>query len=100
MIATPDHQIHRADLLSGLFEGGKRMAIWAIRVVFSMLVVIAAGIMAIATALAGLVLAFAAILVSFTNTRERLQPCPVPARGARQGVVLNARRTSRGWRVD
>lgn len=100
MIASNTQPPHSADALGGLLEGARRLAVWTARLVFSMLVVMAAGVMAIATALAGLMLALAAILVSVTNQRERLRPVPVPARGAREGVILNARRTSHGWRVD
>ena len=100
MIATHTHGTS-TDLSGSLMARLRRAVGLAARVVFSVLLVMAAGIVAIATAVAGLLLALAALVVSLSGTNNRLQPYPVPARGASaEGVVLDARRTSRGWRVD
>ena len=100
MIATHTQQ-RSSDLSGSLIAGLRRMVSLAARVVFSVLLIMSAGIVAIATAMAGLLLALAAIVFSLAGTRDRLRPYPVPARGASsEGVVLDARRTSRGWRVD
>jgi|GEM_PF-4695208 len=100
MIAMHTQQTS-SDLSGGMIAGLRRMVSLAARVVFSVLLVLAAGIVAIATAVAGLLLALAALAVSLAGTRNRLRPYPVPARGASaESVVLDARQTSRGWRVD
>jgi len=101
MIATHTQPPQSSDVLGSLLSGARRVLAIMARVVFSVLLVIAAGVVALATAVAGVLLALAALVVGLAGSRNRLRPQPVPARGASaEGVVLNARRTSHGWRVD
>jgi UPF0716 family protein affecting phage T7 exclusion len=66
---------------------------------FGVLLVIAAAIVAVATAIVGLLLAAAALVARLVRPAG-FQPRPVPVRAVSRPVVLNARRTSRGWRVE
>lgn len=85
---------------------GARMMAWLRRffsagahLVFGVLLVMAAAIVAVSTALVGLVLAAAALVARLVRPAG-LRPQPVPVAARSQPVILTARRTSRGWRVE
>lgn len=67
-------------------------------VAFGLLLLIAAGIVALATAFAGLLIAFAALIVRFTQNGRTHHGAGGSVRV--DGMVLQARRTARGWRVE
>ena len=87
---------------SGLFHfnlaGAARSGISLfIQVTIGMLLVAAAGIFALMTAIAGLILAGAALVMRFSGTRS------APAARSRsddEPMTLDARRTPRGWTVE
>ena len=62
------------------------------------LIVLVAGMIALMTAFAGLMLAATALVMRYLAPR---QPQPVPAKASKgEPVTLNARRTPRGWTVE
>ena len=69
------------------------------RVAFGIAVFIAAGVVALATAMVGLLLAIAAIFMKFGFSR-RPAMARAKAQSQRSDGVLEARRTARGWTVD
>ncbi len=64
----------------------------------TILIVIMAGFMAVATAAAGLMLALLAILMNIFGSGDKRQAQPVGARS--ETVTLDARKTPRGWTVE
>ena len=84
----------------GSFFGSvKRLFAIIATFVVGALVLMAAGVVAIATAIVGLIIAFVAMFMRFGAYRR---PAPQEARantGSEDGV-LEARRTARGWTVD
>lgn len=67
------------------------------------LLIMAAGVAALATAMVGLILAMAAIILRSTAKRRMARAGGNPSAsnaGNTGGDVLEARRTARGWTVD
>lgn len=65
------------------------------------LVIMAAGVVAIATAIIGLIIAFAAMLLrAGAYRRPNIKTAAPRDASAMTGNVLEARRTARGWTVD
>ena len=62
--------------------------------------VMVAGIVAVSTAIIGLLIAFAAMLLRAGAYRPQPAPVRTKDRTGRHGEVLDARRTARGWKVD
>ena len=87
-----------SDLFARFGAGAKRAVALGASAVFAMLLVMTAGVVAIATAIAGLLLALAALVVRFASHRQRASASEKTPET--QGVVLEARRTSRGWTVE
>lgn len=80
--------------LAGAARGGIALFI---QVLIGMLLVAAAGVFAVMTAIAGLILAGAALVMRFSGGR------PASARQPHsddEPMTLNARRTPRGWTVE
>jgi hypothetical protein len=63
----------------------------------TLLLVIVAGMVAIMTAVAGLMLAAAALAMRFSQSRK-MKAETVPSKG--EAVTLDARPTPRGWTVE
>ena len=76
--------------LSGVLSFGAR-------VMTTLLLVIVAGIVAIMTAVAGLMLAAAALAMRFSQSRK-MQAETAPSES--DGMTLEARPTPRGWTVE
>ena len=76
------------------------------QLLFGVLVVIAAGVLAVATATIGLILALAAIIIGLASGRRRVfvfsskQAQAKAQSTADDGVTLEARQTPHGWTVD
>ncbi len=68
------------------------------RIVLGGLFIVAAGIVALATAGLGLLIAFAAIIMRLSRSGKRDGARPGPQ--AADGFVLEARRSARGWTVE
>lgn len=65
------------------------------------LVLVAAGVLAIATAIVGVIIAFVAMLLRFGAFRKpAMSGRPDADTDTRSEGVLEARRTARGWTVD
>ena len=80
--------------LAGAARGGIALFI---QVLIGMLLVAAAGIFAVMTAIAGLILAGAALVMRFSGGRST--PAVRP-HSDDEPMTLNARRTPRGWSVE
>jgi hypothetical protein len=70
---------------------------FAAQVLIGAMLIFVASFVAMMTALAGLVLAGAALVLRYAAVR---QPQPVPVRVKDAPVTLQARRTPRGWTVE
>ena len=70
---------------------------FATQVLVGAVLVFFASLIAMMTALAGLMLAAAALLLRYVSQRP---PARIPARVEDAPVTLNARRTPRGWTVE
>tara|TARA_R110002124_G_scaffold161393_3_gene328665 strand:- start:931 stop:1209 length:279 start_codon:yes stop_codon:yes gene_type:complete len=80
--------------LAGAARGGVALFL---QVMIGMLLVAAAGLFAVMTAIAGLILAGAALVMRFSGRR----PTPAPrAPSEDEPLTLDARRTPRGWTVE
>ncbi len=66
-------------------------------VVIAAMLLAAAGLVAVMTAFAGLMLGTAALVMRFAARRS---PAPIPVSANHGPVTLNARRTPRGWTVE
>lgn len=95
-----------ANLTSGGFGAGgsfwgsiKRVIALFATFVVGALVLMAAGVVAIATAIVGLIIAFVAMFMRFGAYRRPSGRTEFEAEQG-EGVVLEARRTARGWKVD
>ncbi|GAB5459548.1 MAG: hypothetical protein Hens3KO_25780 [Henriciella sp.] len=76
----------------------RRIAGFAAKTLLALAIIFAAGIIAIATAAAGIALATLALMMSlFGARRER---GPVGAETEANGLTLEARRTAHGWTVE
>ena len=85
------------DLFAGLAGAAGAFARGVARLFLAVMIVLAAGLVAVAAAIAGLFLAAAALLMRYTGGRAR----PKPARaGSPEAMTLEARRTARGWTVE
>jgi hypothetical protein len=80
--------------LAGAARGGISLFI---QVMIGMLLVAAAGIFAVMTAMAGLLLAASALVMRFVGRHQA--PAATP-RADVEPITLNARRTPRGWTVE
>lgn len=69
-----------------------------IQVVIGMMLVLTAGIVAVMTAIAGVLLGAAALVMRFAAGGRRMRPSEEGPRG--EPVTLEARRTPRGWTVE
>ena len=79
---------------AGTLRGGIALIV---QVVIGMMLVMTAGIVAVMTAMAGLLLGAAALVMRFAGGRRMR---PVHDVGAGETVTLEARRTPRGWTVE
>ena len=80
--------------LAGAARGGVALFL---QVMIGMLLVAAAGLFAVMTAIAGLILAGAALVMRFSGRRPMPAPC---APSEDEPLTLDARRTPRGWTVE
>jgi hypothetical protein len=83
--------------LSGLVASLKASSSFAAKVIAGAVLIFAAGLVAMLTAFAGLMLAGTALLLRYVAVRR---PQPIPARVKDQPITLQARRTPRGWTVE
>ena len=69
-----------------------------VQVVIGMMLVLTAGIVAVMTAIAGVLLGAAALVMRFAGGGRRMRPSHTAS--ASEPVTLEARRTPRGWTVE
>lgn len=81
------------DFASAIVHGVRRIMSALGKVFLAVMIVLAAGLLAVATAVAGLFLALAALVLRFSGTRPNVRE-----NGA--SVTLEAKRTARGWTVE
>lgn len=86
---------HSAASRAGLFA--RQITSGIAKLTLAAMIVMAAGLVAMMTAIAGLMIAGVALVMRFTAPRRELQPVRVRET---EGVTLNARRTPRGWTVE
>ena len=80
------------------FSGALRASLaLAVQVVIGMMLVLTAGIVAVMTAIAGVLLGAAALVMRFAGGR-RMHRSTEDVRG--EPITLEARRTPRGWTVE
>ncbi len=70
---------------------------FAAQVLIGAMLIFVASFVAMMTALAGLMIAGAALILRYVTVR---QPAPIPVRVKDAPVTLHARRTPRGWTVE
>ena len=80
--------------LAGALRSGLALIV---QVVIGMMLVLTAGIVALMTAMAGLLLGAAALVMRFAG-RRRMRPAADT--GSKEPITLEARRTPRGWTVE
>lgn len=73
---------------------------WLRRLMIAFAVIVAAGILAVVTAIFGLVLAAVAILMRFAGQGRELRPQHSNTPRDGETITLEARRTPRGWTVE
>lgn len=71
---------------------------WMRRLLIAFAVILAAGLLAVATAMFGLLLAAIAVLMRFTGRHYPQRPARASTSDAK--ITLEARRTPRGWTVE
>lgn len=87
----------------GFFGSVKRVFALIAAFCVGALVLVAAGVLAIATAIVGVIIAFVAMFLRMGALRRSAsapQPSAEPDHDGGPETVLNARRTARGWTVD
>ncbi|MEM7768588.1 MAG: hypothetical protein AAF253_14065 [Pseudomonadota bacterium] len=95
---TPRQGLFPAGFAAAAGDGFRKAGEWVRRLLIAMAVILAAGILAVVTAMFGLVLAAIAILMRFAgrgvdfDVRGRNRPS--------ETLTLEARRTPRGWTVE
>jgi len=95
---TPRQGLFSPDLSARPGDTLRRIGEWSRRLLIAMAVILAAGILAVATAMFGLVLAAIAILMRFAGRGVDLDS---RRQGQQTGsLTLDARRTPRGWTVE
>ncbi len=67
---------------------------------FFTLIVLTASVVAMATAVAGILLATAAFAVRFVSNRRPAEAAGTASAASDPAMILNARRTSHGWTVE
>ncbi|MEL7129797.1 MAG: hypothetical protein AAGK23_09635 [Pseudomonadota bacterium] len=88
-----------SNLIDAIRQGGRLMA----RLLLGGVLVLAAGIVALATTVLGLLIAMAALIFRFTQNRPSMGSRSGSADTARtqsQPITLEARQTARGWTVE
>lgn len=97
MTANQTHPSNGDVFASLLAAGGQAMRLVG-KVFLAVMIVLAASVVAFATAIAGLFLAAAALVIRFTGSRRR--PPKPGARPNGDPLTLDARRTAHGWTVE
>jgi len=72
---------------------------WSVRGGVALAIIVLAGMLAVATAIAGLALALGAVMIQLFARADRTRPATAPG-AAKEGITLTARRTPRGWTVE
>ncbi len=93
------NQTHAGDDIAAALANGMRAFFAGSGKVFlAIMIVLAAGLLAVATAIAGLFLATAAIVIRLTGARRHRRASTSPQSG--ETVTLEAHRTAHGWTVE
>lgn len=93
------NQTHAGDdILAALANAGRAFLSGTGKVFLAVMIVLAAGLLAVATAIAGLFLATAAIVIRLTGARRKRPAAAASQSG--EAVTLEAHRTARGWTVE
>lgn len=88
-----------SDLLEAIAVRLREGLVLVAKVAIAGLLIIAAGVLAVATAIAGLVIAGIAILLRFIG-RQAGHPSTRRRAGTAGTITLEARRTGHGWTVE
>ena len=86
--------------LTGLLPALRQMGRWLSRGLLGLAIVLMAGILTIATAAAGIVLAALALIMRLSGTSAERDKTHFDARAEGEGLTLEARKTPRGWTVE
>ncbi len=70
------------------------------KVILAAAIIVSAGVLAVMTAIAGLMIAGLALLMGLAGRRRRPNMPRSDANGFEAGRTLEARRTARGWTVE
>lgn len=91
-------QINPNGFMSTLIEYLKHGLSWSAKGLLAIALVVLAGLLAVMTAIAGMVIASAALLIRLTGSKANTGTFDVAEDG--EGLTLEARKTARGWTVE
>lgn len=85
----------------GVINGLQGVLRWCVKLVLGALAVLAAGILAIAAAMIGVLIASAIVLFRLTPQSKQARKAHAGSEDrSKDGVVLEASKTGRGWTVE
>ena len=91
-------QINPNRFLTSLMQGLRQGLRWFAKGMVAMGLVVLAGMLAVMTAIAGLVIAAVALMIRLIGPKARPHAYEVKEDG--EGLTLEARKTPRGWTVE
>lgn len=91
-------QMNPNTLLSSIMQGMRQGLRWFAKGMVALALVVLAGILAVMTAIAGLVIASVALMIRLIGSKAQPQSYEVYEDG--EGLTLEARKTPRGWTVE
>lgn len=95
------NQTHAGDDIAAAFSNiARAFAAGVGKVFLAVMIVLAAGLLAVATAVAGLFLATAAIVIRLTGARRHRAAKATAGADSGDTVTLEAHRTAHGWTVE
>ena len=89
-----------AEMLNWIVNAGRMVLRTMSRLALAVLIIFAAGFIAVATAFAGLFLAGVALILRYTKLRDPERRTATSGGTTTKGVTLEARQTARGWTVE
>ncbi|MEO1643295.1 MAG: hypothetical protein AAFR74_08165 [Pseudomonadota bacterium] len=91
-------QTNPNNFMISLINGLKQALTWFAKGLIALALVVLAGMLAVMTAIAGMVIASAALLIGLAGSKRRTEDYTVREDG--EGLTLEARKTPRGWTVE
>ncbi|MEM7492921.1 MAG: hypothetical protein AAF296_06025 [Pseudomonadota bacterium] len=91
-------QINPNGFTNSLIEGLKQGLSWFAKGLLAVALVVLAGLLAVMTAIVGMVIASAALLIRLMGPKNETGSFDVTEDG--EGLTLEARKTARGWTVE